>query len=249
VDINEIIATLPDPKVDKRPKAAMVDEEGARLAREQRNFMSSLMDPKVDTEERVKYVLHSLFGMHLKKDGDWKTYPNGRTVWQKKIADYYGSTPANGVNWHTYVEVKGISPGKVFSLSRLDRPNKPGQESQFDKLTRVYKRGDFVLLAIGWWLPKSGTEPVMIEQGSRKITKWKRGELDLEIDLIEWGLFMHMYPNLKRRTLARSHFSPLPPCRIFKSGNRWALEHDHWWNDLKEVVGPGGRGITVIKTL
>lgn len=248
--IEDLIATLPDPTKDKKPPPAMVSKEGAELAKAQAAFDASLLDPKVDTENRVKYVLESLFGMKLKKDGDWKTYPNGRTVWQRKVSDYVGSTPAGGYNAHTYVEVKGVSPGNNLNLARIDRPNKKGEKSQLEKLTEADENGNFVILAIGWWIAPPWTEPVMIQQKSREITRWRREVMDLEIDIIEWSQFMGVYSEMKRRSIRRVDMKLFPPCRIFKFGNRWKLCDNHWWNKMGLALNPmySGRIISGIQS-
>lgn len=250
MDFDDLVNSLPDPTKDERPPAVMISSEGQAKAKAHKAFLDSLLDPKVDTEKRTKYALESLFGMKLKKDGDWKTYPNGRTVWQRKISDYVGSTPAGGYNVHTYVEVKGVSPGNNFDLARLDRPNKEGEKSQYEKLTEAYKNGDFVNLAIGWWIAPPWTEPVMVQKKSRTYTMWRREVLDLEIDFIEWPQFMSVYAELKRRSIRRVDMKLFPPCRIYKSRNRWKLCDEHWWNTLVLAVNPmyGGRIISGIRS-
>jgi len=235
--IEELAASLPDPKRDKMPPPVTIRQEDASRAKQDKAFMDSLLDPKVDTEERVKYALGSLFKMNLKKDGDWKTYPSGRSVWQRKISDYVGSTPAAGYNIHTYVEVKGVSPGNNFNLARIDR-SEGGKPTQLQKLSVAHNDGNFVMLAIGWWVPVPYTQPVKVMQKSREVTRWRKDDVELEIDLIEWNDFLSVYSSLNRRSIRRSDMDLFPPCRIYKDGNRWKVAEGHWWEGLRLLESP-----------
>ena len=238
-DFDKLLASLPTPGIDERPPYVEMDADQKRRAAMDGKWEASLLDPKNDTEKRVKYVLENLCGMHLKKDGDYVTIPGGRLVWQKKISDYVGSTPGNERNYHTYVEVKGISPGNRFSFVRLDKSNKPGEPSQHEKLSDAWDAGNLVFLVIGWWLAPRNTKPIKIEKNNKVYTKWKKSELELEIDLIPWSRWLKFYTNTKARSLTKTqsitHFAD---CLITKAGREWAMASDHWWNRRYEVWSP-----------
>jgi hypothetical protein len=224
-----LLDSLPDPRRDPKPPAVTISFQDLEQAKEDKAFLDSLLDPKVHTEQRVKYALHALFGMNLRKDGDY----NVGGFFTKKNTDFIGSTPADGVNWHTHVEVKGMSPYKNFNLARLDRPNTEGQPSQFDKMDALSKIGDFTLLALGWWTAIPGAKPVYIQQKNRKIQRWKLEDVELEFDLVWWGQFLQVYKSLDRRSVRPKDREKLfPYCRIYKERNRWRLCEDHWWNRI-----------------
>ena len=229
MDINELIATLPDPEKDPRPPAVSISPEAMAQAEAEKKFLNSLLDTRSLTQTRVKDVLKSLFGMRLKKDGDWKVGFGGQQRWVKSVADYEGGTPVKGeVNWHTYVEVKGMSPGNNFDFARLDRTT--AKPVQFDRLQTAHLAGDFVLLALGWWFPVYGAQPVPVNQKSRTITRWKKEDVYLEIDLIHWPDFVELYNTIGRRSMRPKDREKLPPCKIFKVRNRWTTIADHWWH-------------------
>lgn len=228
--IEELIATLPDPKRDKMPPPVGIDPAGAVRAAEHKALMTSLLDPRSLTETRVKYVLGNLFGVILQKDGDYQTVFGNRQVWVKHTADYRGFTPVPGqVNWATFVEVKGISPGNVFNMSRLDKTR--AQPTQFDRLNAAHIAGNFVLLALGWWIALPGAEPVMVKQKGRKITRWRKGDVYLEIDLLRWDQYVETCEKMTRRSIREKDRALFPPCRIRKIRNRWETCSGHWWHE------------------
>jgi hypothetical protein len=228
MDIRDLAATLPDPRVDKMPPPVTISPEAAARAAADKKFMDSLLDTRSLTQDRVKYALKSLFGVRLKKDGDYQNVFGGRRVWIKSVADYEGGTPVAGrKNWHTYVEVKGMSPGRNFDFARLDRTK--AKPVQYDRLQAAHVAGDFVLLALGWWFPLPGARPVMVPQKTRKITRWKKEDVYLEIDLVHWPQFTELYNSIGRRSMRPKDREKLPPCKIHKVGNRWKTVGDHWW--------------------
>jgi len=229
--MDDLIATLPDPKKDKMPPRVGFSEEGYKQAIEDNKRKSLYLNPKTDTEKKVKYVLKSLIGADLAKDGDWITVVGGREVWQKKVADYSGGIPYGGGVLALYVEVKGISPGKNFQLARLDKRNNPKQPSQHEKLTKAHKLGYLTWLALGFWDAKHFAKPVMEERKGRKYTKWIRGELRLTIYLIDWGIWLNLLSELKGRSLKQKDRAMMEDMSIYKV-NRWTIHHNHWLLNL-----------------
>ena len=230
----KLVDSLPVPGVDEKPPMVEISDRDRALAAEDRMVSNALLDPKRDTEDRVKYVLRSLCGMELKKDGDWKVSASGQEFWSKKVADFVGHSPnpdPGGKNLHTYVEVKGISPGKTFAFSRLDKRNNSRQPSQFEKLQEAWEHGNLVYLALGWWVARSGAKHTVIEKGKRKHTKWYRDTLDLEIALIPWHWWVDHVNGTKRRSITYSILGDkFQDCIIFKANNRWQFTPGHWWN-------------------
>jgi len=231
VDIYDLANSLPVPGVDELPPRVLASDEDRKLARNNREFQKALLNPKLDTEKAVKYVLQSrLFGGSFRKDGDWVTLAGGRQVWQKKIADLHGGLPVTSAYLtSTYVEIKAVSPGKGFAFARLDKRNNPRQPSQFEKLGAAHRSRHLVLLAIGWWDALSGTAPIMLERGSRKITRWKRADVSLTITLLRWGDWTTIASGHKFRTLRQKDRHLLDNYVVSKIGGRWALAPGHWW--------------------
>lgn len=236
----KLVDSLPVPGVDERPPYVEMTERERRMAVEAKWEARALLNPKTDTEKRVKYVLESLLGMKLRKSGDMRTTAGGREFWQKEVADYVGYTPGPDKNYHTYVEVKGISPGgKSFSFGRLDRRNNPRQPSQDEKLTEAWGHGNLVFLAIGLWFADHHSQSTKVKRGSRKVTKWYRDDLKLEIWLIPWDRWKRHVEGTKRRSITRMILgNEFGDCHIFKDNNRWILGPDHWWSDRYEAVNP-----------
>lgn len=233
IDLQDIVNSLPVLGVDEMPPMVEMSQKDKAAAAEERKKGGTLLDPKKDTEDRVKYVLGSLCGMRLKKDGDWAVTAGGQQFWAKKVADFVGSTPGPEKNYHTYVEVKGISPGKNFAFIRLDKANTRGQPSQFEKLQEAWEHGNLVYLALGWWVARKRAKHTVIEKGNRKLTKWYRDTLDLEIALIPWHWWVDHVEGTKRRSITYSILcEQFRNCIIFKVGNRWCLTADHWWYEF-----------------
>lgn len=229
----QLLASLPMPGRDEKPPAAKMSDKDRVYAVQAKKISSALLDPHKDTEVFVKRALQSVTGMKLKKDGDYETIAGGMRVWVKKVADYVGSTPGLGVpNYHTYVEVKGISPGKTFYFGRLDKPNKEGEPSQHEKLSAARADGNLVFLALGWWKAWKGAKHTTVKRGKNDVVRWYKDTLELQITLIEWDRWVEFYEGSKRRSLThiamRNHFED---CMILKTSNRWHLPPYHWWND------------------
>lgn len=228
--IEDLIQNLPDPEKDERPPPVTFTKEGYEQAQKDKAEKRSYLNPKNDTEKRVKYVLNKLLGADLTKDGDWVTVAGGRNVWQKKISDYVGGIPLEGNMLAVYVEVKGISPYKNFQLARLDKRNNPRQPSQHEKLTDAWERGYKVWLALGFWDAKPHAVPVMHLKKGRQYTKWYRAELDLVIYLIDWGMWLNVIlPELgDRRSLRQKDRPMIRDAAIYKDGRKWELHPQHW---------------------
>lgn len=237
-DLQTLIDSLPVPGVDEMPPMVELSEKDRIYAAEEKKISDALLDPKNDTEKRVKYVLESLCGMRLKKDGDWRVSASGQQFFAKKVADYVGSTPGNDRNYHTYVEVKGISPGKNFAFIRLDQTNTNGQPSQFEKLTEAWEHGNLVFLALGWWIGSNG-KYIVEERGKKKFTRWYRDTLKLEFALIPWNRWVVHTKITKRRSLTYTTLgNEFQDCMIYKTGNRWHFTPGHWWERRYEVENP-----------
>jgi hypothetical protein len=220
-DLKEWIQNLPVPGVDEKPPEVTLSAQDMIKVKNKRK----LLRVGRDTERAVKYILcdSPLFGADLKKDGDWLTVAGGHKVFQKKTADYQGGImlPDTLIRSSLFVEVKGVSPGYHFQLSRLDRPNKEGSKSQHEKLTEKWEEGDLVWLAIGWWLRK--------DPSVEKVNgKWNRDDLDLEVSLVDWGDWLDVLQTLKYRHIKHRDSNALGG-KIYKKGNVWALSENHWW--------------------
>lgn len=220
---------LPDPERDPLPPRVGFTPEGAAQAQRDKEFKKSLLNTKTDTERGAKYILEGrLFGGSFRKDGDWVTLPNGREVYQKKISDLVGSVPyPTRPNAACYVEVKGVSPGQGFSFSKLDRPNNPNRPSQHEKLNAQWEHGDLVWLFIGWW--DSDVEPIMVKQGSRTLRKFRKADTEMTGTLLRWDDWLEIYNNHNRRSIRQRDRYLLDDYRIYKVGNRWVLDDNHWW--------------------
>ncbi len=229
-DFWDMVDSLPVPGVDEMPPPVELSTKDKVLAAEAKRVKRSLLDPKVDTETRTKGALESKCGMRLKKDGDWAVSAGGHRFWAKKVADYVGSTPGTDGNYHTYVEVKGISPGKTFAFSRLDKPNKKGEPSQFEKLTDSWEHGNLVFLALGWWVTGPNSEHMIEEKGSKKFTRWFKDTVELEVALIPWGRWIEHTEATKRRSITHAILlREFGDCMIVKERNRWHFSASHWW--------------------
>lgn len=236
-DLND----LPDPAKDPMPSRVTISQGGIERRKAVKKEESQYLDPKNDTEARVKYLLESkLFGATLRKDGDWVTVPGGREVYQKKISDFVGGITFPGEDHQRllYVEVKGVSPRNNFNLSRLDKSNRKGQKSQHEKLQEVFDAGAFVLVAIGWWDALPGKRPVIVEKKGREYTYWKKKDLVLTVTLTRWDMWINfVLPMLKERYGDRRSIPNKPrdkefffmEDRVTKFGNRWQLSPQHWW--------------------
>jgi hypothetical protein len=233
IDWDKHVADLPDPTRDALPPRVGFTPEGALQAEKDRMFKMSLLNTKSDTEELAKYILEGrLFGGNFRKDGDWVTLPNGREVYQKKVSDLVGGIPlATRPNAHTYVEVKGVSPGQGFAFSRLDKRNNPRQPSQHEKLMVEWELGNLVWLFIGWW--DSDVEPIMVERGSRKVRRWYKKDCEMTGTLLRWGDWLDIYNNHKRRSIRQRDRHLLDDYRIRKIGRRWTLDAHHWWPECQ----------------
>jgi len=225
----EHIANLPDPTKDALPPRVGFTAEGALQAERDRMFKMSLLNTKSDTERLAKYILEGrLFGGNFRKDGDWVTLPSGRVVYQKKISDLVGGIPLpSRPNAHTYVEVKGVSPGKSFYFGNLDKPNNPNQPSQFEKLQAEWELGNLVWIFIGWW--DSDSNPVIVRQGSREIRRWYKENCEMTGTLLRWSDWLEIYYNHKCRSIRQRDRHLLDDYRIMKIGGRWTLDENHWW--------------------
>ena len=223
--------SLPNPFKDKRPAAAMATSADIATSEAEEKQKKGFLNPKTDTEKRVKYVLESLLGADLRKDGDWITVGKGFKTWQRKTSDLIGGVclPGDPVMRRLYVEVKGCSPGTNFSLARLDSRTKT-RPSQHERLSAKHDTGHLVWLAIGWWYAKCGVKSTTEERGSRVYTRWMRDNLYLSIDLIPWNVWTdNVLPDLNRRTFRRKDRHIIKDCEIGKVGNRWTLAKEHWW--------------------
>jgi len=217
-DWDDLVANLPDPTKDKMPPRVEFTDEGKRQAGIDSSFKASLLNTKSDTERLAKYILEGrLFGGNFRKDGDWITLPSGRSVYQKKVSDLVGC----------YVEVKGVSPGRSFSFSSLDRRNNPRQPSQQEKLQVEWERGNWVWLFIGWW--DSDRQPFKIKQGSREVSKWFKKDCQMTGTLLRWSDWLDVYNNHKRRSITQKDRHLLDDYRIRKIGRNWLLDDNHWW--------------------
>lgn len=237
-DLLAHIESLPVPGKDEKPPPVMASREERQTAAANRGFAAALLNPKNDTERMVKYILQSrMFGGHFRKDGDWATLPNGRRVWQKKVADLYGSIMLHGQQnaAFAYCEIKGVSPGNSFSFSRLDKANNPRQPSQHEKLTEAMNRKQIVWLAIGWWDALPGVSPIREkDKAGRNRTYWRKDELELIVTLVRWSEWLKIYDEHKYRSIRQKDRRLLDHCRIFKGeNNRWQLAADHWWREFK----------------
>lgn len=232
--IEELASNLPVYGVDSVPHAVSMSAESAEMAEHDKKFFAQFLDPKNDTEQRVKYVLSSLFGMKLKKDGDYVTIAGGRQVWRKKVSDYVGYTPAKKHNWLTYVEVKAVSPGNNFNLSRLDRTGNPDGITQHERLSKVSNDGNLVLLAIGWWFPRHESVPTLVSRDGIQRVYWPKKDVYLEIDLIMWPDWLELLSGLDRRSIRpKDRESYMHDCKIMQGPHgRWFINDAHWWHDL-----------------
>lgn len=220
-------------------------EEGRAQWEEDKKERAQYLDVKNDTEARVKYVLEgNLFRANLSKEGDWLTIAGGKQVWQKKVADFSGGIPFTGYfrgmgiayNTRVHVEVKGISPGKNFQLSRLTKRNNPRQPSQHEKLDAAWNSGDFVLVALGFWDAKKWAEPVFNVKDGRRYTKWKREEVDLTIYLFHWDMWNNdVLPRLKYKSIRQQDRHLIDSASIYKV-TRWVLHPNHWWRDHSSIL-------------
>lgn len=229
IDWEKHIANLPDPTRAPMPPRVQFTAEGAAKAEQNRQLKDSLLDPKSDTERLAKYLLEGrLFGGRFVKDGDYVTLPGGTRVWQRKVSDLVGSVPlADRPNAHTYVEVKGVSPGGSFPFSRLDKRNNPRQPSQFEKLMAEWELGNLVWLFIGWW--DSEAEPILVKQGSREVRRWRREDCEMVGTLLRWEDWLEIYYKHKYRSLRQQDRPLLDDYRIRKVGRYWLLDDNHWW--------------------
>ena len=233
-NLQAFLDSLPDPETDTLPHYVEFTPEQQERAKRDKGEKRQLLNPKIDTEEKVKYVLTKspLFDATLKKDGDWKTVVGGREIWQKKTADYIGGVLVPGAvrRMVLYVEVKGVSPGNAFNLSRLDRRKNPKQKSQHEKLCDVYADGNLVWLAIGWWDALPGTEPVMVQKKKREYKAWCKEDVALTISLIPWGDWLNMVlPEIEpRRSIGQKQRDLLRSYGIFVHNRRWMLAPGHW---------------------
>jgi len=246
-DFDRLVASLPDPETDEKPPPVMAtSDEVAQSARDSA-FMSALLDPKNDSEDRVKYVLtkakfgrggKEIFGAALEKDGDWETSASGRDFYRKRTADFRGGVYIDEGDEHrsaVFVEVKGISPDKSFALSRLTKPPSSSGPSQYKKLTERYLGGDVVWLALCWWDAVPWSEPVDLKQRTRTIKKWRSPDVKLTITLIRWGEFTEeIMPSLRYKSIRQKDRHLLDHCRIYKKGSMWALCPNHWWLDTQQ---------------
>jgi hypothetical protein len=233
-DFQKLIDSLPDPEIDTLPPYVEFTPEAQERVKKDRREKRRYLNPKTDTEEKVKYVLTKspLFDATLKKDGDWITVAGGRDIWQKKISDYIGGVLCPGMvqRMVLYVEVKGVSPGNNFQLSRLDRRTKPNKPSQHEKLCDVYADGNLVWLAIGWWDARKGMESVTIDTRNRSRKAWLMADVFLQISLIPWGDWLNMIlPEIEpRRSIRQKDRDMLSSYLIYKCGHRWDLASGHW---------------------
>lgn len=222
-DWDKLVASLPDPTKDKMPPRVEFTPEGERQALADKAFKQSLLNTKSDTERQAKYILEGrLFGGNFRKDADVAPY-------REKISDFVGGIPlsTNMPNSLCYVEVKGVSPGRGFPFSALDRPNNPNRPSQFEKLNAEWERGNLVWLFIGWW--DSDTQPILVEKGSRKERKWFKEDCEMTGTLLRWSDWLEIYNNHNKRSLRQKDRHLLDDYRIRKIGGRWLLDDNHWW--------------------
>lgn len=236
VDIEKWVSMLPDPEVDERPPYVGLSDEDKRKAEEDEAYEAQFLDVAKDTERLAKYVLTKHFGCKLRKDGDWITTVSGQEVWQKKTADYRGSIALPGLSYNPslFVEVKGISPEKLFQLARLDRRNNPNQKSQHEKLNDAYIYGDMVWLVLGWWFARIGSQPVMEERKGRIYTRWRTEDVYLSLDVIQWKDWLMFLEGLKRRSLRLNERAMLRPCTVEKNDSgRWELCPNHWFRNWR----------------
>lgn len=230
-DLLQHIESLPDPSKDAMPPPVMASKEDMALSAESAALVSSLLNPKKDTEKAVKRVLEGrTFGGKFHKDGDYVTLVGGMQVWQKKVSDFVGEISIRSASHrvHAYVEVKGVSPGNPFQFGRLDKANNPNQPSQQEKLTEAYERKNIVWLAIGWWDAMPRTQP--IDFGGHK--KWKKDDLNLTISLVRWSRWLEIYNTHKFRSLRQRDRHLLSDCSICKEKGVWRLCDDHWWKEF-----------------
>lgn len=227
-NFDDLVANLPDPTKDALPPRVDFTPEGVAQAEKDKAFRKSLLNTKTDTERLAKYILEGrLFNGSFRKDGDWTTL-GGRQIYQKKISDLVGSVPyLSRPNAMCYVEVKGVSPGQSFAFSRLDKPNNPKKPSQHEKLNARWMYGDLAWLFIGWW--DSDVEPIMVKQGSRNIRRWYKKDVEMTGTLIRWEDWLEIYNNHNRRSIRQRDRHLLNDYRIYKLGNRWLLDDNHWW--------------------
>jgi hypothetical protein len=207
------------------PPRVELDQAGVVAAKEQLKHKRTLLNPKLDTEGKAKYILERLFGMEVRKDGDWATIPGGRTVYQKKLADFSLGVPCGDRYLTGYAEVKGISPGNNFQLSRLDVPNRKGQPSQHEKLSEAHRKGHITLLLLGWWDAPQGVRPV--PNGDKKA--WLRNHLSFSLAVIPWELWEGILPQLPGRAFRQKDRHLLSDCIVSKVDSRWQFAPGHWW--------------------
>lgn len=231
-DLDELVASLPDPTKDPLPPRVDFTPEGAEQAERDKAFKKSLLNTKSDTERNAKYILEGrLFGGSFRKDGDWVTLPSGREVYQKKVSDLVGGIPlAERPNALCYVEVKGVSPGQSFAFSRLDKRNNPRQPSQQEKLMAEWEKGALVWLFIGWW--STHKKPVLVKQGSREVRKWFKKDVEMTGTLLRWSDWLEIYNNHGYRSIRQKDRRLLDDYRIKKESARWALDANHWWGRI-----------------
>jgi hypothetical protein len=231
-DWDDIVDSLPDPTKDKLPPRVGLTPEGKQKAKSDSEFKKSLLNTKSDTERLAKYILEGrLFGGNFRKDGDWVTLPNGRSVYQKKVSDLVGGVPLPDRPLAlTYVEVKGVSPGQSFAFSNLDKRNNPKQPSQQEKLCAEWELDSLVWLFIGWW--DSDTQPITVERGSRKERKWFKEDCEMTGTLLRWGDWLELYYNHSYRSIRQKDRHLLDSYRVRKVGGRWQLDDNHWWRGV-----------------
>lgn len=235
------IEALPDPERDRRPPPVLASKEERKRAEEEREERAGYLVVKKATESEVKYILEGrLFGGHFRKDGDWKTVMGAegeepRQVWTKKVTDYYGSIALRGGRQaaFAYVEVKGMSPGKTFSFSRLDHSNNPRQQSQHTKMTAELERRRIVWLALGFWDAIPGRHPVEVKKHGKVEKKWRKDDTELTVYLVRWSEWLEIYQNHKYRSLRQKDRELLDHCRIYKEKGVWRLCDNHWWHGFK----------------
>jgi hypothetical protein len=233
IDIDEHIASLPDPDKDSMPPRVDFTPEGAEQAKRDRELKKALLDIKKQTESTAKTILEGpIFKGNFSKDGDWTTLGE-RRIWQKKTADFRGGVPLLSMpnNAYTFVEVKGVSPEKGFSFSRLDKRNNPRQPSQHEKLTREVDRGNLVWLFIGWWDAALYAMPKPVKYGSRTVNKWYKDHVELTVTLLRWEDWLRIYDSHKYKSIRQKDRHLLDDFRITKQGGRWTLDENHWWHD------------------
>lgn len=236
-ELQMLVDNLPDPERDEKPPPVGFSEEDLAKIKADKAYERQFLNVKNDTEKKVKYVLKSLMGAQLSKDGDYITIAGGRQVWQKKIADYMGGIPhPDGGYIFSYIEVKGVSPGNNFQLSRLDRRTNPKQPSQHEKLTKAWKDGFDVWLALGFWDAIDDARPVIENRKGRNYKRWKKEDVELTIYVIPWFAWVKdILPQLKYRSLRQKDRDLIEGMAIYKEYNRWTMHPDHWLRTFKKT--------------